>query len=133
MSLYWSHRCRAEGQNPLPCPAGHAAFDAALAGFLGCKGTLPAHVEPIIYQHPQVLLRAALNPFSTQPVFVLGIATNQVQDLALGTVEPKEVHTVPPLKPVQVPLDGIHSPFFVMLAQYRIIEYPALEGTPKDH
>uniref|UniRef100_A0A493T618 Translocon-associated protein subunit alpha n=1 Tax=Anas platyrhynchos platyrhynchos TaxID=8840 RepID=A0A493T618_ANAPP len=47
---------------------------------------------------------------------------NQVQDLALGVVEPQEVHTVPPLKPAQIPLDGIHSPFFVMLAQYRIIE-----------
>jgi len=32
-----------------------------------------------------------------------------VQDLALGLVELHEVHTGPPLKPVQVALDGITS------------------------
>ncbi|KAK4814026.1 hypothetical protein QYF61_004656 [Mycteria americana] len=49
--------------------------------------------------------RAALNPLIAQPVFVLGIALTQVQDLALGLVEPHEVCT----KPVKVPLDGIPS------------------------
>ena len=54
---------------------------------------------------PQVILfRAALNPFSIQPVLVLGIALVQTQDL-----EPHEVHTGPALKPVKVPLDGIPS------------------------
>ncbi|KAK4832374.1 hypothetical protein QYF61_022229 [Mycteria americana] len=77
-------------------------------GLLGCKCTLP--VELLINQHPQVLLlRAALNPFSAQPVFVLGIAPPHVQDLALGLVELHEVHTGPPLKPVKVPLNGIPS------------------------
>ncbi|PKU42690.1 rna-directed dna polymerase from mobile element jockey-like [Limosa lapponica baueri] len=80
------------------------------AGFLCCKCTLPAHVELLIHQHPQVLLlRAALNLFSSQPVFVSGIALTQVQDPALGLVELHEVHTGPPLQPVQVPLDGIPS------------------------
>jgi len=68
-----SHQSRAEGQNPLPCPAGHPSLDAAqdMVGLLGCECTLPGHVELLINQHPQVLLlRAALNPFSTQPVFV---------------------------------------------------------------
>ena len=40
---------------------------------------------------------------------MLGIALIQVQDLALGLVEPHEVCIGPPLKPVQVPLDGIPS------------------------
>ena len=55
---------------------------------------------------------AALNPFSTQPLFVLGIALAQMEALALalGLVEPHEVCTGPSLKPVQVPLDG--SPSF---------------------
>ncbi|KAK4819180.1 hypothetical protein QYF61_025995 [Mycteria americana] len=58
--------------------------------------------------YPQVLLRrAALNPFIPQSVLILGIALAQVQDLALGLVEPHEVHTGPLLKPVQVPQDGI--------------------------
>lgn len=38
-----------------------------------------------VYQHTQVLfLRAGFNPFYNQPAFVIGIASNQMQDLALG-------------------------------------------------
>jgi len=38
---------RAQGQNPLPCPAAQAAGDAAqgTVGFLGCENTLPAHAK----------------------------------------------------------------------------------------
>jgi len=69
-----SHQNRAEGQNHIPLPAGHASLDAAqdTAVFLDCKCTLPGHVELLSTSNPQVLLlRAALNPFSVQPVFVL--------------------------------------------------------------
>jgi len=62
-----SHQGGAEGQNPLPCPAGHAAVDAAqfMVGLLGCESTLLGDVELLISQHPKVLLfRAALSPFS---------------------------------------------------------------------
>jgi len=52
---------------------------------------------------------AALKPFSAQPVSVLGIALTQVQDLLLGLVELHDVGMGPPLKPVQVLLDGIPS------------------------
>jgi len=59
-------------------------------------------------QHPQVFfLRAALTSFSSQPVFVLGIAPPHVQGLALDLVELHEVCTGPVLQPVKVPLDGI--------------------------
>ena len=86
-----SHWNGVEGQNHLPCPAGHAAFDVAqdTVGLLGCKCTLPGHVELHINQHPQVLL----GPFSDQPVFVLGIAPTCVQDFALGLAEFHEVCT----------------------------------------
>ena len=103
--LVGPHESGVEGQNPLPHLAGHASSEAAqdMVGLLG-------HVELLINQHPQVLLlRAALNPFSAQPVFVLGIALTHVQDLAHGLVEPHEVRTGPALKPVQVPLDDIPS------------------------
>ncbi|GAB0206720.1 mitochondrial enolase superfamily member 1 [Grus japonensis] len=100
-----------EGQDHLPRPAGHSSvFDAAqdTVGFLGCKHTLLTHVELLINQYPQVLLlRAAFNPFSTQPIVVLGNAPTHVQDLALGLVELHAVHTGSPLQPVKVPLDGI--------------------------
>jgi len=56
-----------------------------------------------------LLNRAALNPFSLQPVLILGIAHSQVLDLALGLVEPHEVHIDPLLDLVQVPPDGILS------------------------
>ena len=59
---------------------------------------------------PRSPLRAALMPFSTQPVFVLDIdPTWWVGDLALGLVEPHEVGMGSILKPVQVPLDGTPS------------------------
>ncbi|KAK4831309.1 hypothetical protein QYF61_016798 [Mycteria americana] len=107
-----SHQSGAEGQNPLPRPAGHAALDAAqdTVGFLGCECTLSAHVQLFIHQYPQVLLRrAALHPFIPQPVLIPGVALTQGQDPALGLVEPHEVHVGPLLKLVQVPLDGILS------------------------
>ena len=76
----------------------------------GCEHTLLGHVELLINQHLQVLLlRAAFNPFSAQPVFVLGIPPTHVQDLALGLVELHEVRMGLCLKAVQVPLDGISS------------------------
>ncbi|PKU40783.1 testosterone 17-beta-dehydrogenase 3-like [Limosa lapponica baueri] len=43
------------------------------------------------------------------PNFVPGIATSQMQDLALDLVELHAVCTSLSLKPVQVPLDGIPS------------------------
>ncbi|KAK4808270.1 hypothetical protein QYF61_020751 [Mycteria americana] len=107
-----SHQSAVEGQNPLPRPAGHAALDAAqdTVGFLGCKRTLLAHVQLFIHQYPQVLLlRAALNPFIPQPALILGVAPTQMQDLALGLVDPHEVHMGPLLQLAQVPLDGIPS------------------------
>jgi len=47
-----SHQSRVEGQNPLPRPTGHAAFDAAqnMVGLLGCKHPLVAHVQLLIHQ-----------------------------------------------------------------------------------
>ncbi|KAK4823668.1 hypothetical protein QYF61_005639 [Mycteria americana] len=82
-----SHKSRVEGQNHLPRPAGHTSFDAAqdTVGFLGCERTLPAHVQFVIHQYPQVLLcRAALNPFIPQPVLILGVARPNCRTLHLA-------------------------------------------------
>jgi len=81
-----------------------------MVGLLGCERTFQAHVELLIHQYPQVLLlRAALEPLSAQPVLVFGIAPTHVQDLVLGLAELHAVHTGPPLQPVKVPLNGIPS------------------------
>ncbi|RMC13798.1 hypothetical protein DUI87_08881 [Hirundo rustica rustica] len=47
-----------------------------------------------------LIKRAGLDPFSAQPVPVLGIALTQVQDLGLSLSGLHDVHTDPPLKPV---------------------------------
>ncbi|KAK4814468.1 hypothetical protein QYF61_018986 [Mycteria americana] len=107
-----SHQSRVEGQNLLPRPAGHASFNAAqdTVGLLGCECTLLAHAQLFVHQYPQVLFhRAALDHIIPQPVWKLRIAPTQVQDPALGLVEPHEVHTGPLLQLVQVPLDDIPS------------------------
>jgi len=60
---------------------------------------LTGHVELLINQYPQVLLlRAALNSFSAQPLFGLGITPTHMEDLAFGLVELHEVRTGSPLK-----------------------------------
>ncbi|KAK4819472.1 LOW QUALITY PROTEIN: hypothetical protein QYF61_004698 [Mycteria americana] len=105
-----SHQSRVEGQNHLPRPAGHAAFDAAqdTVGLLGCKRTSLAHVQLFVHQYPQVLsCRAALDHIIPQPLLIPGVALTQ--NPALGLVEPHEVHTGPLLQLVQVPLDDIPS------------------------
>jgi len=53
---------------------------------------LSAHVQLFIHQYPQaLLLRAAFNLFIPQSVLISGVAPTQVQDLALGLVEPHDV------------------------------------------
>ncbi|PKU41222.1 hypothetical protein llap_8474 [Limosa lapponica baueri] len=57
----------------------------------------------------QYCKRVTLDPFILRSVLISGVALTQAQDLALGCVEPHEVHSGPLLKPLQVPLDGILS------------------------
>ncbi|KAJ7414889.1 hypothetical protein BTVI_39977 [Pitangus sulphuratus] len=84
-----SHESGVEGQNHLPRPAGHTAFDAAQ----DTNGTLSARVQSVIHQHPQVLLsRAALDLFIPQPTLIPEVALTQVQHLAFGLVKP---HFIP--------------------------------------
>ena len=48
-----SHQHGVEGQDHPLCPAGHISFDAAqdMVDFLGCEGTLLAHVQLPIQQY----------------------------------------------------------------------------------
>ncbi|KAK4823973.1 hypothetical protein QYF61_008592 [Mycteria americana] len=52
------HQCRVQGHDHFPSPAGHAIFDTSqdVIGFLGHLGTLLAHIQPAVDQHPQALL-----------------------------------------------------------------------------
>ena len=69
-----------------------------------------AHIQLAIYQYPQVLFgRPMHSPFISQLVLVVGVASIEVQDHALGFVESCEVLVGPQLKPVYVSLDGFSS------------------------
>jgi len=107
-----SHQSGVEMQNHLARPADHASFDAAqdTVGLLGCKSTFLSYVQVFIHLYPQVLFdRTALHPFIPQPVLIVRVFMIQMQDLALGLVDPHEVHIGPLLELVQVLLDGISS------------------------
>ncbi|KAK4816196.1 hypothetical protein QYF61_012661 [Mycteria americana] len=104
------HQCRVQGHNHFPSPAGHAIFDTGqdAIGLLGRLGTLLAHIQAAVNQHPQVLLcQAAFQPLFPKPVALHGVAVAQVQDLALGLVKPHTIHPSPSIQPVQVPLQSL--------------------------
>ncbi|KAF1539665.1 Clusterin-associated protein 1, partial [Eudyptula minor] len=82
---YWFHiSFNAFSLNPLlfPCngPAGHTVSDTGqnTIGLLGRLGTLLAHVQPAVDQHPQVLFRqAAFQPLFPKPVALHGEARTE--------------------------------------------------------
>ncbi|KAK4809951.1 hypothetical protein QYF61_002908 [Mycteria americana] len=100
----WPHQCWVQGHDHFPSPAGHTIFDTSqdAIGFLGHLGTLLAHVQPAVKQHPQVLFhRAALQPLFPKPVALHEVAVAQVQDLALSLVKPHTIDLGPSIQPVQ--------------------------------
>ncbi|KAK4814174.1 hypothetical protein QYF61_010006 [Mycteria americana] len=104
------HQCRVQGHDHFPAPAGHAIFDTSqdAIGFLGRLGTLLAHSQAAVNQHPQVLLcLAAFQPLFPKPVALHGVIVTQVQDLALGLVKPHTIDLGPWIQPVQVPLQSL--------------------------
>ncbi|KAK4819340.1 hypothetical protein QYF61_001232 [Mycteria americana] len=104
------HQCRVQGHNHFPSPTGHAIFDISqdAIGFLGHLGTLLAHIQAAVNQHPQVLFcLAAFQPLFPKPVALHGVAVAQVQDLALGLVKPHTIDLGPLIQPVQVPLQSL--------------------------
>ncbi|KAK4818276.1 hypothetical protein QYF61_009994 [Mycteria americana] len=104
------HQCRVQGHDHFPSPAGHAISDRSqdAVGLLGHLGTLLAHIQPAVNQHPQVLFhQAAFQPLFPKPVALHGVAVAQVQDLALSLVEPHTIGPSPSIQPVQVPLQSL--------------------------
>ncbi|KAK4810518.1 hypothetical protein QYF61_004481 [Mycteria americana] len=105
-----SHQCQVQRDNHFPSPAGHAIFDTSqdAIGFLGHLGTLLAHIQLAVNQHPQVLFCwAAFQPLFPKPVALHGVAVAQVRDPALSLVEPHTIGLGPSIQPVQVPLQSL--------------------------
>ncbi|KAK4811614.1 hypothetical protein QYF61_017005 [Mycteria americana] len=104
------HQCRVQGHDHCPSPAGHTIPDTSqdAIGFLGHLGTLLAHIQLAVNQHPQVFLCwAAFQPLFPKPVALHGVAVAQVQDPALSLVEPHTIGPSPWIQPVQVPLQSL--------------------------
>ena len=98
-----------QGQH-FPTPAGHAISDTSQdgVGLLGHLGTLLAHVQPPVDQHPKVLFcQAAFQPLLPKPVALHGVVVTEVQDPALGLVEPHTAGLGPLIKSVQIPLQSL--------------------------
>ncbi|KAK4822041.1 hypothetical protein QYF61_006954 [Mycteria americana] len=101
------HQCRVQGHDHCPSPAGNPVLLDAI-GFLGHLGTLLAHIQPAVNQHPQVPFhQAAFQPPFPKPVALHGLIVAQVQDLALGLVEPHTIDLSPSIQPVQIPLQSL--------------------------
>ena len=82
---------RAEREQPPSLPADYLSFDAAqdTVGFPGCKCTLLDHIQLSIRKDQQdFLLRPTFKENFSQSVHIPGITLIQVQNLALGLVEP---------------------------------------------
>ncbi|KAK4825904.1 hypothetical protein QYF61_003399 [Mycteria americana] len=104
------HQCRVQGHDHFPSPAGHTIFDTSqdAIGFLGHLGTLLAHIQLAVDQHPQVLFcQAAFQPRFPKPVALHGVVVTQVQDPALSLVEPHTIRLGPSIQPAQVPLQSL--------------------------
>jgi len=98
------------GHDHLPTPAGHTISDTSqdAVGLLGHLATLLAHVQPALDQHIQVLFcLGACQPLFPKPVTLCGVVVTQVQDLALGLVEPHTIGLGPSIQPVQIPLQSL--------------------------
>ncbi|KAK4816910.1 hypothetical protein QYF61_024920 [Mycteria americana] len=101
------HQCHVQGHDYFPSPTGHTISDTSqdAIGFLGHLGTLLAHIQSAVSQHPQVLFcQAAFQPLFPKPGALHGVVVAQVQDLALGLVEPHTIDLSPSIQPVQNPL-----------------------------
>jgi len=106
----WPHQCQVQGHDHLPPPAGHTIPDTSqdAVGPLGHLGTLLAHVQPAVNQHPQVFFCwAAFQPLTPKPVVLHGVVVTQVQDPAFGLAKPHTVDLGPSIQPVQIPLQSL--------------------------
>ena len=98
------------GSDRLPGPAGYTIPDIRqdAVGLLGHLGTLLAHVQVSIDQHPQILfLCTAFQPLGPKPVALHGVVVAKVQDPALSHVERYPIGLCPSIQPVQVLLQGL--------------------------
>ena len=70
-----------------------------MVSFLGCEGTILSHIQLDVHQYSHVLFsRALLYPYIPQPTLIVGVATTQIQELALVFVETSKILPSPLLE-----------------------------------
>ncbi|GAB0179134.1 hypothetical protein GRJ2_000378700 [Grus japonensis] len=102
------HQCRVQGNDHFPSAAGHTIPDTSqdAVGRLGHLGTLLAHIQLAVNQHPQVLFgQAAFQPLFPKSVALSGVVVTQVQDPVLSLVKPHKID--PSIQPIQIPLQSL--------------------------
>ncbi|PKU40383.1 hypothetical protein llap_9314 [Limosa lapponica baueri] len=103
------HQCQVQGDNHFPSPASHTirVTSQDAVGLLDHLGTLLAHVQPRVDQHPQgYFCQAALQPLFPKRVALHGVVLTQVQDPAIGLIESHTIGLSPLIQPVQIPLQS---------------------------
>ncbi|KAK4828611.1 hypothetical protein QYF61_000063 [Mycteria americana] len=105
------HQCQVQGHDHFPSPAGPTIFDTSqdAIGFLGHLGTLLAHIQAAVSQHPQVLFcQAAFQPLFPKPGWGLNHFPGQpapMLDNPFGEEVFPKIQSKPPL----VQLEAISS------------------------
>jgi len=70
-------------------------------------GTLLAHVQPAVDEHPKILFcQADFQTLFPKPVALHGVVATEVQDPPFGIVETHSVGLSPLIQPVQIPLQS---------------------------
>ncbi|KAJ7413562.1 hypothetical protein BTVI_42994 [Pitangus sulphuratus] len=77
-------------------------------GPLGHLGTLLAHGQPVVDQHPQVLFcKATFQALCPKTVVLQKVVVTQVQDPVLDLTEPHPIGLSPSIQPSQAPLQSL--------------------------
>ncbi|KAK4813314.1 hypothetical protein QYF61_023989 [Mycteria americana] len=130
------HQCRVQGHDHCPSPAGHTISDTSqdAIGFLGHLGTLLAHIQATVNQHPQVLLcQAAFQPLLPKPVALHGVAVAQVPLQSLPIL--KQINAPTQLGVICKLTEGALDPFIQIIDKDIKQNWPqhrALENTTCD-
>ena len=126
------HQCRVQGHDHLPTPAGHTIPDTSqdAIGLLGHLGTLLAHVQSAVSQHPKILFHwSAFQPLFPKPVALHGVVVTQVQDPAFGLVELHTCGLSPSIQSVLIPLQRLPTVKQVGSPAQLGVIYKLTEGT----
>ncbi|KAJ7419506.1 integral membrane protein dgcr2 idd [Pitangus sulphuratus] len=104
------HQCHIQRNNHFHGPAGHTICDISQVAFglLGHLGTGLAHVQFAANKHTKVLFcQAAFQPLFPKYVMLYRVIVTELQDPALGLLEPHNIGLSPLIQPVQIPLQNL--------------------------